>query len=512
MKQTHEHPPARMQAGPTSPAQDRLWFLDKIAPGSTMYNVGGALELDGPLDIGHLRRAVQACVARHEILRTCFTARGARVLQVVVPQVTVAMPLIDLAALAQDGEPDLAQAEADRLSRAELDRPFDLSRVPLLRIRLIRMAAQKHILIVNFHHIITDQWSLELFNRDIAAVYEALRAGRQPQLPELELQYIDYAVWMRKKLDSGAVDEHLQYWALRLLARGKRVTLFMTLLAGFNVLLARYTGQTDIVVGTPVAGRDHVRTHAIIGLFINMVTMRTRLDGCRDLREAIQRTADVCKGALKHQEAPFDRVVALVQRDRDLSRHPLFQVMFHFAQESARVISLSNLTVRPRPAAGTASQFDLSFSLVDRGATLGVEFEYSTDLWEEATVDRVMHAYVRVLEAMAENPETELGEIRLTSQQEDQALRKWSSAAAPEPRQPTLDRLVAERVAEQPDAVALLDGGRTWTCAEMDAQASKVARRLAAAGVRPDAPVGVSMERSGDLVICMLGILKAGGG
>jgi hypothetical protein len=445
--------PFRMQAGPTSPAQDRIWFFDKIAPGSTMYNMAGALELDGPLDVSNLRRAVQACVARHEILRTCFMTRRGKILQVVVPEVTVAIPLIDLTALTaltRDGGQDLAQAEVDRISRAELDRPFNLSRVPLLRMRLIRIAARKHVLILNFHHIISDQWSLELFSGEIAANYEALCAGREPELPKLELQYIDYAVWMRKKLDGGGADRHLQYWrdqldglpalemptdhprppaeahrgrllrleidpgltkALRLLARGERVSLFMTLLAGFNVLLARHTGQSDIVVGTPVAGRDNVRTHAIIGLFINMVTMRTRLDGCRDLREAVQRTAEVCKAALRHQDAPFDQVVALAKRDRDRSRHPLFQVIFHVAHESARVISLGGLTAKPRPMSGTASQLDLSFGVLDRGATLELEVEYSTDLWELATIDGLMHAYVRVLNAMAESPETEYGKI-----------------------------------------------------------------------------------------------------
>ncbi|MFC4044735.1 non-ribosomal peptide synthetase [Dactylosporangium siamense] len=529
----------------TSLAQDRMWFFEQLVPGTATYNLGGAVDIDGTLHAGHLTEALRVCVQRHESLRTTFEATDTGARQLVHDTAEPDLRHVDLTGLDEAA----AEAEADRVAAAEVAAPFDLRRLPLARFVLLRLGARRHVLTLTFHHIVTDDWSLGIFTRELGAVYTALSAGVAHRLPALPLQYADYAGWQRDLVEQGAVQDQLTYWRDRLdgaatldlptdrrrpaeeshhgagvrveldpalaerlrgLSRGEGVTLFMTLLAGFTVMLGRWAGQTDVVVGTPIANRPRRELHDIVGLFVNMLALRTDLGGAPTLREVLRRTAATCTAAYEHQDAPFDHVVTAAG-DRAAGRHPLFQVLFQVLEDDLRGFGLPGATVRARDGAGHTVKFDLSCTVVDTGRTLVAELQYATDLWDEPSVRRMLDAWVRVLRAMAARPDLGADEVPLMSAAAlTDAVRTWN----PPPRTSslTLDGGFAEQVALRPDAVALSGPDRRWTYRDLDAETSRVAAALRSAGVGADDPVGVHLGRCPELVVAMLGVLKAGGG
>ncbi|MDG6106887.1 non-ribosomal peptide synthetase [Dactylosporangium aurantiacum] len=540
----------------TSLAQDRIWFFEQLVPGTATYNLGGAVDIDGTLHAGHLSEALRVCVRRHEALRTCFEATDTGVRQLVHDTAEPDLRHVDLTGL----DPAAAEAEADRVVAAEVARPFDLERLPLARFVLLRLAPRRHVLTLTFHHIVTDDWSLGIFTRELGTVYTALSATVAHRLPTLPLQYADYAAWQRDLVEQGAVREQLRFWQERLdgaatlalptdrrrpaepshrgagvrvdlepaladrlrgLSRGEGVTLFMTLLAGFTVMLGRWAGQTDVVVGTPIANRPRRELHDIIGLFVNTLALRVDLGGAPTLREVLRRAAATCTAAFEHQDAPFDHVVAAVAANGAADRHPLFQVLFQVLEDDLRGFSLPGATVRARDGAGDTVKFDLSCTVVDTGRTLAAELQYATDLWDEPSVRRMLDAWVRVLRAMAARPDIGADEVPLMSAAElTAAVHAWN----PPPRTlpgtldagvagpGTLDAGVAAQVARRPDAVALSGDGRRWTYRDLDAASDRVAAALHEAGVGADDRVGLHLDRSPDLVVAMLGVLKTGAG
>lgn len=530
----------------TSLAQDRIWFFEQLVPGTATYNLGGAVDIDGTLHAGHLTEALRVCVRRHEALRTCFEATDTGARQLVHENAEPDLRHVDLTGL----DPAAAQAEADRVVAAEVARPFDLGRLPLARFVLLRLGPRRHVLTLTFHHIVTDDWSLGIFTRELGTVYTALCATVPHRLPALPLQYADYAAWQRDLVEQGAVRDQLRFWRERLdgaatlalptdrrrpaeashrgagvrvelepaladrlrgLSRGEGVTLFMTLLAGFTVMLGRWAGQRDVVIGTPIANRPRRELHDIIGLFVNTLALRVDLGGAPTLREVLRRAAATCTDAFEHQDAPFDHVVAAVAAGSSTDRHPLFQVLFQVLEDDLRGFSLPGATVRARDGAGHTVKFDLSCTVVDTGRALTAELQYATDLWDEPSVRRMLDAWVRVLRAMAARPDIGADEVPLMSAAELTAtVQTWN----PPPRtsQGTIDAGFAAQVARRPDAVALSGDGRRWTYRELDEASDRVAAALREAGAGADDRVGLHLDRSPELVVAMLGVLKAGAG
>ncbi|MFI5908352.1 amino acid adenylation domain-containing protein [Dactylosporangium sp. NPDC051541] len=530
-------------AGRTSLAQDRLWLFEQLVPGTATYNLGGAVDIDGPLHERHLEGALRDLVARHESLRTCFRDDGEGVQQLVHD---TAEP--DYAGVDLTGGPD-----PDVVVAAELGRPFDLRRLPLARFRLLRRGPDRHTLVLVFHHIITDDWSLNILTRELAACYTARCTGVPHRLSPLPLQYADYAAWQRDLIEQGAVAEQVAYWRrrledaealplptdrprpaaeshrgaavhleldagladrLRLLSRGEGRTLHMTMLACFAVVLGRWAGRTDVVVGTPIANRPRRELHDIAGLFVNLLALRIDLGGDPTLRQVLRRTADACTAAFDHQDAPFDQVVAALPGPRDPGRHPVFQVLFQLLEDDLRGFALHGATARPRDSDTDTVKLDLSCTVTDTGAGLVVDLHYATDLWDERTIRRLLDGWARVLRAMAARPDARAGEVPLMAPEEYAAAVAGGGARSPHggPDAPTLDTLFAAQVAARPDAVALSEPGRRWTYAELDAASAALAAALRAAGVRPDDPVGIRLGRSAALVTAMLGVVRAGAG
>ncbi|GLL08710.1 amino acid adenylation domain-containing protein [Dactylosporangium matsuzakiense] len=527
----------------TSLAQDRLWLFEQLVPGTATYNLGGAVDIDGPLHERHVEHALRDLVARHESLRTCFTEDAEGVRQLIHDTAEPDYAHVDLT----------AGPDPDAVVAAELARPFDLRRLPLARFRLLRRGPDRHTLVLVFHHVITDDWSLTILTRELAAMYTAHATGVPHRLPPLPLQYADYAAWQRDLVEQGAVAAQVEYWQrrladvealplptdrprpateshrgaavhldldagladrLRLLSRGEGRTLYMTMLACFAVVLGRWAGRTDVVVGTPIANRPRRELHDITGLFVNLLALRIDLGGDPTLRQVLRRTADACTAAFEHPDAPFDQVVAALPGHRDPGRHPVFQVLFQLLEDDLRGFALHGATARPRESDTDTVKLDLSCTVTDTGAGLAVDLHYATDLWDEATIRRLLDGWARVLRAMAARPDARAGEVPLMSPDEHAAAVRGGGGRSPHdgPGAPTLDALFAAQVAARPDAIALSEPGRRWTYAELDADSAALAAALRAAGVRPDEPVGIRRGRSAALVTAMLGVVRAGGG
>jgi len=429
---------------PLSSAQQRLWFFDRWEPGSSTYNIPSAVRLEGSLHAATLAAALEEIVRRHEILRTFYLERDGEPVQVIAAPAAVLLPLIDLQAL-----PEAARdAEVSRLATAEGARPFDLARGPVLRASLLRLAAGDHVALLTLHHIAADAWSTNLLVEEIATLYSAFLAARPSPLPELPVQYADFAVWQRGLLASGALEGQVAYWrerlrglpalelpasrprpavqsfrgaqqvtflrflpALRALARGEEVTLFMLLLAAFSILLAHRSGQEDIAVGTNVAGRTLAETEGVIGFFLNMLVLRTDLAGDPSFRELLARVRETALGAYAHQDLPFDRLVEALRVPRDPGRHPLFQVKIDFQSETAAPRELPGLTLRPLIPVETAAHSDLTVYFTERPGEVGVLWEHNTDLFEAAAILDLAADLELALRCAVEEPEIRLGAL-----------------------------------------------------------------------------------------------------
>ncbi|HEY0553140.1 MAG TPA: amino acid adenylation domain-containing protein, partial [Thermoanaerobaculia bacterium] len=534
---------------PLSFAQQRLWFMDRLEPGSTAYNLVQAVRLSGDLDAGALDRALAAVVARHESLRTRFGEWQGHPFQV-VEAVDVERPfgprrvdLRELPALPVEER----EAEALRLLNAEALTPFDLAAGGLLRATLYTLGAREHLLALVIHHIVADGWSIGLLLDEIVAEYAA-----PSSLPPLPVQYADYAVWQRQWLAGETLAGEMDYWRRQLagappllelptdrprpavqsyrggtlrfrlaaglpervaaLARGEGLTPFMALMAGFDALLARYSGQPDVVVGTPVANRRLVETEKLIGLFANTLVLRVDLADDPPFADLGRRVRQAALEAFARQDVPFERMVDGLEVERHLAYSPLFQVMFNLQTPTAGRVELPGLTLEPVETARSGAQFDLTLSLIQWENEVSGFLEYSSDLFDRATIERLLGHYQVLLAAAVETSERSVGELPLlTADERRQITEEWNDTAVAWPRETLIHELVERRAAARPEAWAVGFGAERLSYGELDARANRLARHLRRLGVGPEVLVGLCVERSAAMVVALLGILKAGG-
>ena len=542
--------PRRTGHGPTpaSFAQERLWFLDQWEPNSAVYNLASAFRLSGGLDVTALQQALNEIVRRHEVLRTTFAAQDGQPYQVIAPQLTVELPVVDLQGLPAAQR----EIEARRLAREEIVRPFDLARGPLFRALLLRLDTEEHLLTVGTHHIVSDGWSDGILFRELEALYEAYHNGQSSPLAELPIQYADFAEWQREWLRGKVLERQLSYWreqlggappslelptdrprpslqtyrgagqslllpttladSLRALSRQERVTLFMTLLAAFQTLLHRYTGQDDVVVGSAIANRNRVEIEELIGFFVNTLVLRTDLSGNPTFRELLARVRDVCLGAYDHQDLPFEKLVAELQPERDPSRQPLFQVLFQMVSFPKGPGKLGDLTLRPLQIRSGTSKFDLLLSVGDRPEGLEAIVVYNTDLFDGDRIERMLGHYKTLLEGIVEAPDAPLGALlMLTAAERRELLVDWNRTQTPYPSERCVHELFEEQMGRSPDATAVVCNSEQLTYRQLNERANQLAHHLRGLGVGPEVVVGLFAERSLPMVTALLAILKAGG-
>jgi amino acid adenylation domain-containing protein len=540
-------PVPRDGALPLSFAQQRLWFIDRLEPGSAAYNMPTAVVLDGALEVSRLEQGLEALVLRHESLRTTFALQGDEPVQVIHPRLDVPLPLVDLSAL----EEAAREAEVRRRVTQEVQRPFDLEHGPLVRALLLRLAPQRHVLVLTLHHVISDGWSMGVLVRELGALYHALASGERPALPALPVQYADYAAWQRAWLHGPVLQAQLDYWRQQLsgapallelptdrprpavqsssgatlplhlpaslasrldaLARQQGATPFMLLLAAWQLLLSRYSGQHDVVVGSPIAGRTRAELEGLIGFFVNTLVLRARLSPELTFRELLAQVKATTLGAYEHQHVPFEKLVEELRPARSLSHSPLFQVLFALQNTPAEALHLPGVSLRPLEMQGTVARFDLSLELAEDASGLSGHLEYNTDLFDAGTAARLVEHFQVLLESIAARPEQPVFDLPLLRPEErHRLLVEWNDTRTPL-RRAVIPQLLSEQVARTPDATALVAGEARLTYRQLDARANQLAHHLQSLGVGPEVRVAVCMERSAELLISLLAILKAGG-
>jgi aspartate racemase len=533
---------------PLSFAQERLWFLDQWEPGNPAYNRPVALCLTGPLNVTALEQALSEILQRHEALRATFSTEEGRSAQVITSAEPLNLPVVDLSGL----PPTEREPRARRFATEEARRPFDLAQGPLLQATLLRLDRERHVLLLVIHHITFDGWSARVFVEELAALYDAFVAGKPSPLPELPIQYADFAHWQRQWLQGEVLERQLSYWkeklagslpsldlptdrprpavqthcgarqssvlsssllqALKALSRQEEVTLFMTLLAAFKVLLYRYTGQDDIAVGSPIAGRTQVETEGLIGFFVNTLVLRTDLSGNPTFRELLGRVREVALGAYVHQDLPFEKLVEALQPERDLSRTPLFQVMFNLENIPTKAVETPSLSIDEFEFDSGVSQFDLALEVIEKDEGLSCLLNYNTDLFDATTIARMLEHYQTLLEGIVADPEERIGVLPLLTEAErHQLLVEWNDTQADYPKDSCIHQLFEAQVERTPDAVAVVFGDQQMTYRKLNSRANQLARYLQALGVGPEVLVGICVERSLETVVAILGILKAGG-
>jgi amino acid adenylation domain-containing protein len=538
---------------PLSFGQQRLWFLHHLQPESSAYNIHFGLTLSGDLDVRALVYSLNEIVRRHEILRTSFVSLAGHPGQKINPVALMPLVQCDVTLLPEA----MRLAEAERVAKAEAQRPFVLSEGGLVRAVLLRLAHDEHVLIVTMHHIVSDGWSRGILIKEATALYQSYREGRASELPELPLQYGDYASWQRKQLQGERLEKELGYWRqqlgdsqevlelptdhprpavrsyrggserrqlsrelteqLRELSRSEGVTMYMLLLAAFQTLLWRYSGQQQISVGTVVANRPRVELEALIGFFVNTLVLRTDFASADfkrapGFRELLRRVREVCLGAYSHQEVPFEKLVEELAPERELSHTPLFQVMFVYQNLPPTEVELPGLRMRTLGAESQTAKFDLTLVMNESREGLLAVLEYNRDLFEPATVKRLLDHYERLLVDGVANADRRVWELEMLSAAERaQVLIEWNRTAVDGGIERSLPELFQAQVAQTPAAAALSFEGRVLSYEELNTRANQLAHYLTKLGVGPEVFVGLCMERSPEMVVGLLGILKAGG-
>ncbi|MEG4197827.1 amino acid adenylation domain-containing protein [Microcoleus sp. Pol12A5] len=541
-------PVSRLPNIPLSFAQERLWFFDQLEPGNPFYNLCGAVRVTGQLNAEALRQSIEKIIERHEVLRTAFAGGEKEQIQVIFDAKIFPLPLIDLSHCS----PEEREKEAQKMSAEEADLPFDLTQPNLLRAKLLRLSPTEHTLLLSAHHIIFDGWSLGVFLRELAAFYEVFTNKNLASLPPLPIQYADFATWQRQQMQGEILETQLTYWkqqlsgraavlnlptdfsrpavqsykggrqlfelperlteAIRQLSRREKTTVFMTLLAAFNTLLYRYTGQEDILVGSPIASRNSSETESLIGFFVNTLVLRSDLTGNPTFRELLNRVREVALGAYAHQDVPFEKLVEELQPNRDLSHSPLFQVMFAFQNASEFALELPDLSLNCQQIHSGTANFDLTLELEATGTGIRGWFEYRLDLFESATIARMAGHFQNLLEGIVANSSARLSDLPMLAEAErQQILFEWNNTQTNNFQNACIHRLFEAQVAKTPDAVAVQFECQTLTYQELNSRANQLAYYLHSFGVKPDGIVGVYMERSLDAIVGILGILKAGG-
>jgi amino acid adenylation domain-containing protein len=525
---------------PLSYAQQQLWLLDQLEPKSPLYNEFELYPFMDRLDRRALERSLTELLRRHEVLRTTFQVVEGEPVQVIGTATEMTLDVIDVSR-----QPNPAPAAREHCL-TEVQRPFDLAKGPLFRAALVKLGPEEHWLLLSMHHVVTDAWSMDVLRKELRELYAAFAAGEPSRLPALPVQYADYAAWQRQRMQGEVLQRELEYWKQQLagapdvmglptdrprprvqsyrgatqyrmlpaaLAAGLRdlgqrqgATLFMTILAGFGVLLHRYTGEADLVVGSPVGNRSQPDVAGLLGYFVNTLALRVRVAGAERFRELLARVRDVTLSAYEHQELPFEKLVAELRPQRALSHNPLFQVLF-----SHQVVSEPMPVPEWQPIIPVA-KFDLALFVRDAGDRIGLACEYSTDLFEDATVSRLLDNLLVLLEALVEDPGQRVADLPLLAPAERQrVLVEWNQTAAPYQREACLHQLFEAQVGRTPNAVAARFGGEILTYSELNRRANQLAHHLHDHGVAPEVYVGLCLERSLDLLVGLLAVLKAGG-
>jgi amino acid adenylation domain-containing protein len=541
-------PVLRDDALPLSFAQQRLWFLDQLAPDSAAYNMAEALRLYGDLNLPALKQGIDEIRRRHEAVRTTFPLVDGNPRQVITPFRDLELPLLDLRSLPDEQR----EAEVARIASAEARRPFDLQSGPLMRATLLLLGAEDHVLLFSMHHIIGDGWSTGVLAKEVTALYDAFATGNASPLPELAIQYGDFAVWQRHWLSGEVLARQLDYWTSRLqgvppllalptdyarpkvqltegafcthvlsleltadlksLAQQSGVTLYMTMMAAFHVLLHRYANQATIVTGTPVANRTRVETEPLIGFFVNTLVLRSDFDDDPTFSTHLTRLRKHALEAYAHQDLPFEMLVDELQVARDLSYNPLFQVMFSWEEAALNELPLKGLDLGAVGVANQTSQFDLTLWVTEAaGGQLLCSMQYNTGLFTEETIDRMLGHYEQLLHSIVREPQQRVSRLPLLSGEErSQLLREWNETAAPYDRDATLGELFERQVARDAAAVAVVSEEREVTYGELNERANCVARYLQTLGIGPESRVGLLVDRGLEMVVGLLGIVKAG--
>jgi amino acid adenylation domain-containing protein len=533
---------------PLSFSQQRLWFLDRMEPGNPIYNIAGMLRVQGTPDLQAMERSLRTVVQRHEALRTLFREVDGVATTEVGSADGWRMHVVDLT--------DVPEADRERTmrdqARAEARRPFDLSRGPLLRVTLFEMDHDDAVLLTVIHHIAADGWSLGVLLREMQQLYPAFRAGQSDPLPPLPVQYGDYADWHRRWLESGTLAAQLPYWKqqlasplpildlpldhprpaiqtnrghrtiyvmpsaladqLKQLSRHENVTLFMTLLAGYQILLQRYSGQNDVIVGTAVANRTRPELEQLMGMFVNNLVLRTDLSGNPTVRECLGRVRRVALDAFAHQDVPFDRLVEVLRPERSLNRSPIFQTMFILQNWPLPELQLDDLSLKPFDFDMGISRFDLNIEGTEKDNTLRFDIGYNSDLFDEASILRLQGHYETLLAGMVANPDAPIDSLPLLTAEESQRmLVQWNDTATPYPDTACVHALIDAHAARTPDAEAVRFENVALSYRELTERANQLAHRLRAMGVGRDTLVGICVDRTQEMVVATLAVWKAGG-
>lgn len=541
-RRSHPENPA-----PLSFAQQRLWLLQQIDRLNSAYNEHGAIQLKGELNITALERSLNAIVQRHESLRTNFKIIEGQPLQIISPYLNIKLPIVNLCELSEAEQ----KTKIQHLITEQSQSPFDLMQEPLFRWKLLQLGQQNYVLLVTIHHIIYDGWSYGLLMRELAAFYEAFSNNKPSPLSELPIQYADFALWQQQWLKGESLDAQLAYWkqqlgnsppvlqlpadfprpavqtfrgarisfsinpeltkAIKELSQQEDATLFITLLAAFKILLYRYTGIEDMAIGSPIANRNRPEIEGLIGCFVNTLVLRSDLSGNPTFRELLSRIRQVCLGAYARSDLPFEKLVEVLQPQRSLSYTPLFQVMFALQNTPMSVLELSGLTVSNWESHNGTAKFDLSLYIEEKlGEILGT-LEYNTDLFEPATIARMVGHWQELLAGIITNPQQHIAELPLLTSAEKQQLWEWNCTQANFPKDACIHQLFEAQVERTPDAIAVIFEDQNLTYRELNQQANQLAHYLRELGVRSEVLVGICLERSIETIVAILGILKAGG-
>ncbi|MEH2442404.1 amino acid adenylation domain-containing protein [Nostoc sp.] len=533
---------------PVSYAQQRLWFLDQFEPNNASYNIPVALRLVGTLNVAALEQSLQEIIHRHEALRTNFVTVNGQPTQIIQTHTNWTVSVVECQHL-----PTTEQESAlQQLAQQQAIQPFDLAGVALFRATLVVLSETEHALLVCMHHIVSDAWSIGVFIQELTTLYNAYSHGQPSSLTPLPIQYADFAIWQRDWLQGDVLQSQLNYWQQQLkdaptllslptdrprpavqtfagayqefalsvdltdrltkLSQEQGVTLFMTLLAAYDTLLYRYTGQSDILVGSPIANRDRLEVEGLIGFFVNTLVMRTNLAGNPSFSELLTRVRDMAIDAYAHQDLPFEMLVEALQLERDISHTPLFQVMFVLQNTPMSELELTGLTVTSLMTEGATAKFDLSLSMQNTATGLVGVWEYNTDLFDERTIERMVVHFVTLLEGIVTNPQQQIYQLPLLTEVEQrQLLVEWNNTSVDYSSDKCIHQLFEEQVRRTPDAVAVVFEDRQLTYHQLNCRANQLAHYLRSLGVEADVLVGLCVERSIEMVMGLLGILKAGG-
>jgi amino acid adenylation domain-containing protein len=528
-------------------AQQRLWFLSQLEPDNPFYNSGHVVLMNGPLNIGALEKTLNEIVRRHESLRTIFREIDGQPVQIILPAQPSPLQVQDLSELPAEAR----EAEAKRINAEEVRRRFDLEQGPLFRVRLLRLSEEQHVVMFTTHHIISDNWSMNVLLDEVRTLYSAFSKNEPAMLPELPVQYADFAHWQQQWLRGETLEAELDYWrrqldgapptldlptdkprppvqtfrsntktlvlsesltqSLKQFCRKEGVTTFMALLAAFKVLLYRYSGQDDIVVGTPIAGRNHRELEGLIGFFLNTLVLRTKLSGALSFRELLGRVRDVTLGAFTHQELPFEKLVQELQPKRELSRTPLFQVLMVFRNAQQSQSKVEGLTLTQLPVEAGWSNFDMTLWASESFDKLSINLEYNADLFEHLTVNRMAEHFRQLLESVVAEPQQRLVDVPMLSEPERrQILIEWNDTRRDFSLATCFQELFEQQVEQHADRIAAVCEGQTLTYRELNTRANRIARRLVERGARAETIVALLGERSLHFLVVMVAIFKSG--